>query len=346
MDPGALTHDEHLIPHPPLVRLAAFPPSAPAISVLLVGAGRRGLDIHVPALLGNPAMRLGAVVDTPERAILLRSSAGPGVPVHHSVDDAVAAEAPDLALVATPHDSHVPLALSLLRHRIPTLLEKPPARTSHEFAQLRRASQHYATPLAVLRPFLYEIRRRQFIRLLRSVNLADVEIEIQADVPTWAGIGEWRRSKERAGGGVLIDLGYHYLDIVISCLGPPDVISANLGGRTSYGDVEDEATVDMQFHSRNINVAMAFRCGADLKRRGDITIASGQRVVYASGSNREARTEPPADAPSKAATWAIRRQLNSLLATGFLEGRGDWLPSLSGHAQVMSLLDELYAAAR
>jgi predicted dehydrogenase len=346
MDLGALTHEEHSMPHPPSLRPATFPPSVPAISVLLVGAGRRGLGTHVPALLGNPVMRLGAIVDTPERAILLRSSAGPGVPVHHSVDDAVAAEAPDLALVATPHDSHVPLALSLLRHRIPTLLEKPPARTSHEFAQLRRASQHYATPLAVLRPFLYEVGKRQFIRLLRSAHLADVEIKVQADVPAWPGIGEWRRSKKRAGGGVLIDLGYHYLDIVISCLGRPDAVSANLGRRETHGEVEDMAAVNMQFLSRNINVAMTFRCGADLKRRGDITIASGQQVVYASCSNREDRPEPPGSAPSKAATWAMRRQINSLLATGFLQGRGDWLPNLSRHAQVMSLLDELYAAAR
>ena len=57
--------------------------------------------------------------------------------------------------MATPHDSHVPLAQGLLRAGVPTLLEKPPARSAPELATLLKLSQELQTPLATSLPLHY-----------------------------------------------------------------------------------------------------------------------------------------------------------------------------------------------
>lgn len=329
----------------PTVPVAAASPAA--ISVLLVGAGRRGLSAHVPALLGSRVMRLASIVDTPARTVELRAASALAVPMFDSIDDAVTSGAPDLAIVATPHDSHVPLALNLLRRKIPTLLEKPPARNGSEFSLLVQASQCHATPLATLRPFLYEPRRRQFVRLLRSPELTDALISVRAGVPTWPGVGDWRLSRQRAGGGVLIDLGYHFLDMFVAYLGQPDARSARLRTPGPSGGVEDEAIVRLQFDARRIVVEMNFRTGANVPRTGELTITDKeQRLIYSSSVQGRPENElRQTGGSSKLVCYAIRRQIGSLLETGFLDGNGDWLAKLIAQAQVMSLLDDLYAEA-
>src|SRR5260370_24498438 len=121
-------------------------------SVILVGAGRRGLGAHLPALDTCSHLRLTGIVDTKERIAQLQEIPALTVPMYDSLDPVLAGPGADLAIVATPHDSHVPLAHELLRARVPTLLEKPPARSAPELATLLQLSQDLQTPLATSLP--------------------------------------------------------------------------------------------------------------------------------------------------------------------------------------------------
>ena len=83
---------------------------------------------------------------------------------------------------------------------VPTLLEKPPARSAPELATLLRLSRRRRTPLATSLPLHYRYPR--FIAHLGSPELTDAEVSIRPDVASWPGAGSWRLSRERAGGGV------------------------------------------------------------------------------------------------------------------------------------------------
>ena len=48
------------------------------LSVTLIGAGRRGLGVHVPALAASTELRLAAIVETPERMAVLQKTPGSG----------------------------------------------------------------------------------------------------------------------------------------------------------------------------------------------------------------------------------------------------------------------------
>jgi predicted dehydrogenase len=338
---------------PDAAERAAWPGSArlrgvtcKPLSVVLIGAGRRGLGVHVPALAASTVLRLAAIVETPERMAVLRATQELTASLHDSLAAGLEISDPALAIVATPPNSHVRLARPLLEAGIPTLVEKPPARNAAEFTELIQASRGHGTPLATILPLRYKARYQEFIRWLRSPGLTDAAVNITADVPSLPGIGNWRLSQESAGGGVLLDLGYNYLDLIVASLGRPDKWSAQLWARAQARDaVEDDAAVSMWFRERNLTISMRVRSGAGLTKSSHLLITRTGTVIYSSAAPAPRTVEPfapPEPPPPGTDTLA---QLESLLIAGFLAGRGEWDESLDKQLQVLSLVDDLYATA-
>ena len=314
-------------------------------SVILVGAGRRGLSAHLPALDASCHLRLTAIIDTNERIAQLKQIPGLTVPMYGSLDLLPSDLRPDLAIVATPHDSHVPLARELLHCGIPTLLEKPPARSALELGTLLRLSKDLRTPLATCLPLHYRDSCQGFIRQLRS--LTDAEVSIRASVPSWHGRDSWRLSRERAGGGVLIDLGYHYLELLVACLGQPDVKSALLTSPfDTRSEVEGEALVSLWFAERNVRVELWLHSGHEAAKGSELSIRRRGALLFRSsqGGTAHAVPEPGRDGGSPPPAPAAA-QLEALLNSGFLDGRGDWYQVLRRQHTVLLLLDGLYAGA-
>jgi predicted dehydrogenase len=320
--------------------------SPAALSVALVGAGRRGLTGYLPALQSHGSLRLAAVVETPARIAELGDLPGLAVPMYESIEACVEAGKPDLAIVATPHDCHVPLTSLLLKAGIPTLLEKPPARTCGEFKTLVKTSEECGTPLATALPFHYQDRYREFIRSLRSPLLTDAKVIVAAQVPRWPGIDNWRLSRERAGGGVLIDLGYHYIELILHCLGRPDSSSVRLEVAGAPGDeVEDEANLSLRFEARRVDITIKLRSGIDVERRNELAIFKKEHAVGTNSGFTVFEKNGTASNPAPPAASGIIAQISSLLREGFLAGSGSWPRVLRAQIKVLTLLDELYANA-
>jgi predicted dehydrogenase len=335
-DREAVPHDENSKVH-----RATNPPR----SVVLIGAGRRGLGAHLPALERCGYLSLTGIVDTAERIAQLREIPTLTVPMYDSLDPALAELKPDLAIVATPHDSHAPLAEELLRRRVPTLLEKPPARSAPELGTLLKLSHDLQTPLATSLSLHSRARYQTFIQLLRSPKLTDAEVSIRASVPSWQGIDSWRLSQERAGGGVLIDLGYHYLELLVACLG---AAPAGLSVLLTHADdarikVEGEALVSLWFADRRLQVQLWLEAWPDSAKGCEISIKQAGALIHHTSDTGPAGTTPTVADPQLLSPAAA--QLNALVASGFLDGQGDWYQTLCRQHLVMELLDELYASA-
>jgi predicted dehydrogenase len=312
-------------------------------SVVLIGAGRRGLGAHLPALVAGGHFRLTGIVDTKERIAQLREITTLTAPMYDSLDQVLADQRPDLAIVATPHDCHVPLARQLLRAGVPTLLEKPPACSAPELATLLTLSQEFQTPIATSLPLHHQRGYRRFRRLLASPGLTDAQVTIRATVTSWQGADSWRRSRERAGGGVLIDLGYHYLELIVSCLGSPDEKSVQLTRAPGPGcEVEDEAQLLLQFDERRLLVRLWLQSHPQAAKGTELSIRRDGAVVYHAtpGAAPDRGRDHGQPQPTPAAA-----QLKVLVASGFLNGRGDWQHVLHRQYAVMRLIDDLYACA-
>ncbi len=315
--------------------------------MILVGAGRRGLSAHLPALEASGHFRLTGIIDTKERIAQLARIPDLTVPMYDILGPALVSPRPDFAIVATPHDSHVALAEELLRARVPTLLEKPPARSAPELATLLRLSRDLGTPLATSLPLHYRDHYQPFIRLLSSPALTDVEVSIRASVPSWQGADSWRLSRERSGGGVLIDLGYHYLELLIACLGLPDDKSVLLTSPADTScEVEGEALVSLWFAGRRLQVQLQLFSGTEAGKGSELSVTrQGEPLFRSSEGGPAPDTSSRAGEPLPAPLTPAAAQLEALIGSGFLEGGGGWYEALRRQHAVMMLLDDLYAAA-
>ncbi len=116
------------------------------IRVAVVGTGVIGRT-HIETLGKVPGMILTALVDPAPTAAGLAAR----LQVRHftSLDDLLAAKLADAVVVASPNDTHVPIAGQLLDAGLPILLEKPVANSLVESAILATAVERTGVPVLV-----------------------------------------------------------------------------------------------------------------------------------------------------------------------------------------------------
>jgi predicted dehydrogenase len=151
----------------------------------------------------------------------------------------------DAVSIAVPNFLHVPIGLAAIKAGKHVLVEKPLARNAVEGQMLVDAAREAGVVLAIA----FNRRARADMDVLRKY-MADGGIgDVYYAKAFWMrrsgipGLGTWFTSKELAGGGPLIDLGVHVLDMALWLMGNPNVVSvsaatyAKLGpqGKGNYG---------------------------------------------------------------------------------------------------------------
>lgn len=194
--------------------------------VLVVGLGARSRDALVPAL-SDAGLPVGYVYDrNPARiedfAMLQESGRLPRWAVFSTELPRNPGEF-SIAVLATPHDSHYALTRRLVDAGLWVLKEKPLARDRLEAAELVRECGSRISVL-VERPHLQPFRLAA--RLLDTIG-EPVRYEIRYWRTPQEYRDTWRNDLVQAGGGALLDLGYHVMDVVIRWWGPPEHVSAS-----------------------------------------------------------------------------------------------------------------------
>ncbi|WP_202638690.1 Gfo/Idh/MocA family protein [Bailinhaonella thermotolerans] len=193
--------------------------------LLLVGLGNRSTRLLRALRTARTPLRVSAVVDpaptTGDRvAELVGEGLLPGpVPVHQSVEEALAAGRPEVALVAGPHDTHQAAVLALARAGVAVWKEKPYALTLADAAELA-ALPHPGVRVMAHRPH-GPLLRQAMAQLPEWGRLLSYRIRITR--PTGDYSGTWRADRARSGGGAICDLGYHAFDLIARIA--PDPVS-------------------------------------------------------------------------------------------------------------------------
>jgi 1,5-anhydro-D-fructose reductase (1,5-anhydro-D-mannitol-forming) len=178
--------------------------------------------------------------------------------VARSYDDAdalVADPEVDAVYVATPPGSHLEHALRACRAGKPVYVEKPMARNHAECLSMSAAFERAKIPLFVAyyrRALPRFCAARDAIASGRIGTVTGITYRYAG--PHHEGLDPsalpWRLRAEDAGGGLLLDLGSHALDILDFLLGPLDHVAGSAANLASACDVED--TVAMSFEVRGV----------------------------------------------------------------------------------------------
>jgi myo-inositol 2-dehydrogenase / D-chiro-inositol 1-dehydrogenase len=182
------------------------------VRVALIGAGRMG-RVHLAALQRAETVQLAGVVEPV--AATREHLAGAGIEVYETVDDLLAAGAPEGVLIAAPSDRHPVLVQTFAAAGIPMLCEKPLGVSVPDARAAADAADRAGVLLQVgyWRRFVPELRRlRDRIAAGELGQICQVScMQWDADLPS-----EQFRAHS---GGIAVDMGVHEFDEVRWLLG-------------------------------------------------------------------------------------------------------------------------------
>ena len=170
----------------------------------------------------------------------------------------------DAVVIATPDYLHKPHAIDSLRAGKPTLLQKPMARSTGECEQIIRAADSNGVPLYVSFMHRYFEEVELLHSLLNDGALGRVLSVRQRNATPGADWAGWFYSKESVGGGVLLQLGVHGIDLLRYIFGEIVGVRATTArmihertladGTVIHPDAEDLVIATYRFESGMIAV--------------------------------------------------------------------------------------------
>ena len=268
-----------------------------SIGLGIVGTGTVA-RLHAEAATSVGA-RLGGVFDVdPDRAEVFVQEY-PGATAQPTLDALL--DRPDIAavIVAVPNCYHKPVAIAAMNAGKDVLLEKPMALSVAEcddiLAAVRRTGQMLqmgfvcrGAPAAMAARAVIESGR------LGRIYHAKASLYRQRGIP---GLGRWFTTRTMSGGGALMDVGVHLIDLVMHLTGFPRPLRASAVCTGTFGspiepygfqemwggppdpagvfDVEDAATALVRFDrgmSVQLNVAWAANFDPDHLRDGIVLL--------------------------------------------------------------------------
>ncbi|MBE7173209.1 MAG: Gfo/Idh/MocA family oxidoreductase [Williamsia sp.] len=240
--------------------------SKPAFKVGIIGAGNIAQTAHIPGYLnyGQPVMVEALCSRSPER---MQDAADKFAIPHtfHSIDEMLSRCRLYAVSVCTPNAQHYEAVMKALDAGCHVFCEKPPAFTARQAAAMADKAKEKGRVLA------YNLPQRQMpeIKVLKALvdagELGKV-YHIKASFLRRRGIPGWGSftNKEIQGGGALIDIGIHILDLALHLCGYPALKNAlastydHLGKKGGKGDlgswdgntftVEDACFAHLNFH--------------------------------------------------------------------------------------------------
>lgn len=203
------------------------------VGIIGIGIGR----VHLQAYKKHPKAEVLALCDVREEETK-KLAEEYGVPyVFTDYKKMLEMEELDAVSVCTPNHLHMPMTVAALEAGKHVLCEKPPARNVKEVERMKeaveRTGKKYMT--ALVQRFSAE---GSYIKQLADDGFFG---EIYSAVALWRrrkgipGMGSWFTQKAKAGGGPVIDIGVHILDLLLYIMGYPKPVSVSAETYAKFG---------------------------------------------------------------------------------------------------------------
>ncbi len=206
----------------------------------IIGTGGIANLAHLPALQNIPDVELIAACDIKEEA--LQTSADKYDVKHRFFDYKKLLEMDEIQAVhiCTPNIAHAPIAIDCLKAGKHVLVEKPVARNVAEATAILEASKKSTAKIMVAQCIRFASEAQCLKRFIDAGDLGEIYFS-----RVWAlrrrGIPGWGvfTDKEKQGGGPLIDIGVHILDLTLWLMGHPKPIAASGQTYAKFGHRDD-----------------------------------------------------------------------------------------------------------
>ena len=337
------------------------------LKTALIGCGAIAEQLHLPILAGHPDIDLVAIVDPNlERARYFAKAYN--VPYVFQDVSEVDFSQIDAAVIATPPFHHAPCAIELIEKGLHVLVEKPLALSYEDANKVVSLAEKNNIKIAV------PLYRRLFpsFRLLVSLVKRNFFGPPHAFSVKGGGFYNWpaaslgNMKKELAGGGVLMDLGPHFLDFLFQLFGEPAELLEYR--HDALGGIEADCILKLKFYHQGQPIEGRVELARTRKLKGGVRIHCERAILEFKPSERfkvfvypkeSSNLEDPWDSSPKSLVyqtlWREISEEESWYAT-FARVYDDWLdaikkdrePVLSGKSTlpIIRLIEECYSKAK
>lgn len=316
----------------------------------IIGCGDVARKRVARAIQNDPDSELVAVCRRNEEKLREFAEAF-GTPIATTnADELLASPEVDAVYIATPVNFHCPQTLAAARAGKHVLVEKPMAMSVAECDQMIAACRNAGVQLGVAyyRPFYPVIKRMQ--ELVEQGEIGSV-LSVSATTCTPFAInsgddGYWRVLPESGGGGALMDIGSHRLDLFLRMFGAIVDVKAHCGTVAATYDADDVATLALRFES-GVHGILHCCFGAEtdpdefaiLGTRGRLVSRplNGGELIIEHDREHVVEQHPPAS--------NFNSPLIADFSTAILESRPLFVTGEAGRA-VNQIMEQAYASSR
>ncbi len=240
------------------------------IRIGIIGTGNIFKYVHLQPLLEHAEVEIAALCDINQERAQQLADEHDIEKVYTDYNEMLQKEELDAVDICTPNLYHSKAAIAALEAGVHVFCEKPDAVSSEEAQKMANAAQASGKVLMTMRNNRFNPTSQYLKALIAEGQMG----ELYTGRCGWIrrrgipGKGGWFTTKELSGGGPLIDLGVHFIDLTMWLMGNPkpvavtgatyckfadnavsDSVHSNFGEKQENGtfDVEDLATGFIRF---------------------------------------------------------------------------------------------------
>lgn len=225
----------------------------PKLAAGVIGAGSIG-NVHLTGYAAAPQLvKIQAICDiNPKRLNEMGEKFKvPAENRYRDYKEMLKKEKLDICSICVPNVYHYPCAAEAIKAGCNTLMEKPMVLTNDQAKDIKKLAvrKKVKTMVAFSHRFhSSNIAAKKAIDkgVLGKPYMIRVRYAHGGPYPGWAQ-GDWFYSKKLAGGGALLDMGIHAIDICQYFVGPIKTVSANMGALRKKIEVDDNAVLMLDF---------------------------------------------------------------------------------------------------
>ncbi|GCL70235.1 gfo/Idh/MocA family oxidoreductase [Paenibacillus naphthalenovorans] len=196
------------------------------IQIGIIGAGGIG-NVHLQEFGKVSEAQIVAVTDAYQPMAVERAKQYNIPKIYNTYQELLQDSSIDAVIIAVPNESHAPIAIDALQAGKHVLLEKPMAINAASAKEIMKTYLKSGKVLMMSHQMRWDSLNMQVKEQIDKGALGNI-YNVKAGwmrrkgIPGW---GTWFTRMHKAGGGPLIDLGVHMLDLSLHFMGSPKPVS-------------------------------------------------------------------------------------------------------------------------
>jgi predicted dehydrogenase len=341
------------------------------LNVGVIGVGSIS-EMHLKSYVANERVNLTSVCDLNEERAREKAQIYKADKVYTDYNEMLKDEDLDAVSICTWNNGHAEIAVAALNAGKNVLVEKPLSRTVDEALKVKEAVDNTGKVLQVGFVRRYASNTEILKQFIDSGDLGEVYYAKASCLRRLGNPGGWFSDKERSGGGPLIDLGVHVIDVCWYLMGKPKVksVSGNtyskLGNRSNVENLSYYKAADFDPNKNTVedlaNAVVRFENGASLMvdvsftlhaKKDEISVKlygekggaeiEPELTLVTEKHNTILNTTPQLDSSTFDFNYAFQNEIDHFIASCF--GEEETRSPVEDGLEIMKILNAIYESS-